>query len=157
MFHSYRHILGQILALIGIFVGIGVILLIITGSEWPFVQQKTSYYGPYSCKNMSIVLRTNENIRRLEWVHTMKLDLLVNGIKINTDDYNPEAISYARALPWSGKCEPIVVTEKRKIIDTIIDCLIPVIKTWVLKKEIEKNGNTEFQLCGIAQFDTTLK
>lgn len=66
MFHSYRHILGQILALIGIFVGIGVILLIITGSEWPFVQQKTSYYGPYNCKNMSIVLRTNENIRRLE-------------------------------------------------------------------------------------------
>ena len=157
MFHTYRHILWEALAIIGIFFGIGLILLLITGSEWPFVQQKTSYYGPYNCKNMSVVLRTNENIRRLEWVHTMKLDLLVNGVKINTDDYNPEAIGYARPLPWSWKCEPIVVTEKRETIDTIIDCLEPIIKKEILKKSIEEKEGTPFQLCGIAQFDTTFK
>lgn len=157
MLHKYRHILWEALAIIGIFFGIGVIILIIAGSEWPFVQQKTLYYGPYDCKNISIVLRTRENIRRLEWVHTMKLDLLMNGVKINTDDYNPEAINYARPLPWSWKCEPIVVTENRETIDNIIDCLEPVVQKWILQKSIKEKKWTPFQLCGIAQFDKTLK
>lgn len=157
MFHTYRHILWQALALAGICFGVGMILLIVTGSEWPFVQKKTSYYGPYTCRDISIVLRTHENIRRLEWINTMKIDLLVNGTKINTDDYNPEAISYARPLPWSWKCEPIVVAENRETIDKIIDCLKPIVKNWILQKDIEKNGNRGFQLCGIAQFDKTLK